>query len=76
MGGLYVKKFLVLIVAAVVLMTANVLAANYVGNANSGKFHYADCSSLKRMNPNNRVDFSSRDEAVAAGYIPCKRCKP
>ena len=70
------KKFLALIGAAIVLMTANVLASNYIGNANSGKFHYADCSSANKMNPNNRVYFNSREEAVAAGYVPCKRCKP
>jgi len=71
-----VKKFLALIVAAVVLMTANVLAANYVGNANSKKFHYADCSAAQRIKTSTRVEFSSREEAVSAGYVPCKKCSP
>ncbi len=72
------KKFIAAIVAVVVLTAsfATVLASSYVGNANSRKFHYADCSTLKKMNPANRVDFNSRDEAINAGYIPCKRCKP
>ena len=70
------KKFLALIVAAVVLMTANVLASNYVGNANSKKFHYSDCSAAQRIKPSNRVEFSSREEAVSAGYVPCKKCSP
>ncbi|MBR5914134.1 MAG: nuclease [Selenomonadaceae bacterium] len=57
-------------------MTAQVLASNYVGNANSKKFHYADCSAVTKMNPSNRVEFNSRDEAINAGYIPCKKCSP
>lgn len=70
------KKFLALVIAAVVLMTAQVLASNYVGNANSKKFHYTDCSAAQKMNPSNRVEFNSRDEAINAGYIPCKKCSP
>ena len=70
------KKFLSLIVAAIILMTANVLASNYVGNSNTKRFHYADCSSVKEMNPKNRVQINSRDEAISKGYVPCKRCKP
>lgn len=70
------KKFLALIVAAIVLMTANVLASNYVGNSNSKKFHYADCSSAQKIKASNRVSFNSREEAVSKGYVPCKICKP
>lgn len=70
------KKFLSLIVAAIVLMTANVLASNYVGNANSKKFHYSDCASAQKIKSSNRVSFNSRDEAISNGYVPCKRCKP
>lgn len=72
------KKFFAVIVALITLTTAfaTVLASAYVGNAKTHKFHYADCSSVGKMNPNNRVHFNTRDEAVNAGYIPCKRCKP
>ena len=72
------KKFFAAIVVAVIFTVtfATVLAANYVGNANSRKFHFADCSFVKKMNPANRVDFNTRDEAINAGYIPCKRCQP
>ena len=71
-----VKKILALVVAAIILMTANVLASNYVGNANSKKFHYADCTSAQKIKISNRVEFNSREEAVNAGYIPCKKCQP
>lgn len=72
------KKFLAAIVALVIVTTAfaSVLASAYVGNAKSKKFHYADCSFVAKMNSANRVDFNTRDEAVNAGYVPCKRCKP
>ena len=69
------KKFFAA-VGVILIMTATALASSYVGNANSRKFHFANCSTLKKMNPSNRVDFNSRDEAINAGYIPCKCCKP
>lgn len=70
------KKFLALLVATIVLMTAHVLAANYVGNANSKKFHYSDCSAAQKIKSSNRVEFSSREEAINMGYVPCKKCQP
>lgn len=51
-------------------------AANYIGNSNSGKFHYASCTWVGKMNPGNKVYFETRQEAVNAGYVPCKVCKP
>lgn len=47
---------------------------SYIGNANSKKFHRPSCSTLPAEH--NRVYFGSRDEAVAAGMAPCKRCNP
>ena len=72
------KKFFAASVT-IILMTAaftTVLASSYVGNANSKKFHYADCSMVGKMNPANKVFLNTREEAIAAGYVPCKRCKP
>ena len=70
------KKFLIAIAAIILVVTGNVLAANYIGNANTGKFHYADCYMVNKMNPANKVYMETRDEAVNAGYVPCKRCNP
>lgn len=48
---------------------------SYIGNKNNGKLHKASCNSLP-MEKNQAV-FSTREEAVAAGYDdPCKRCNP
>ena len=51
-------------------------SAEYVGNANSGKFHEASCRSVDDMSEGNKVFFSNRDEAENQGYIPCKICNP
>ena len=51
-------------------------SGSYVGNANTGKFHVSSCGSVSDMAEKNKVFFSSRDEAVNQGYIPCKRCNP
>ena len=47
-------------------------ATTYIGNKNSKKLHTEDCSNLP--GENNRVEFTSYDEAMAAGYTPCGNC--
>lgn len=57
--------------------TADANARDYVVNTNTGKFHYPYCSSVGDMNPANRSDRTCpRDDLLAEGYIPCKRCSP
>jgi micrococcal nuclease len=51
-------------------------AGKYIGNSNSKKFHYPDCRWAKEISPANRLEFTSRQEAISAGYQPCKVCKP
>jgi len=51
-------------------------AAAYIGNKNTRKFHFASCRSVGQMNPSNKVPYSSREDAVADGYVPCKNCNP
>lgn len=56
--------------------TADV-TGEYVLNTNTKKFHRSSCSSVAQMSPENKAAFSgSREELVAAGYDPCKRCNP
>ena len=50
--------------------------AVYIGNKNSKVFHKADCSSVKRMKESNKVTLSSKEQAIAQGYTPCKVCQP
>jgi hypothetical protein len=51
-------------------------SAAYVGNSNTHKFHLASCRYVSKMNDANKVYFNTRDEAIAAGYTPCKVCSP
>lgn len=52
-------------------------AQDYVLNTNTKKFHYPTCSSVDDMKPKNRKDVhESRDQIIAEGYEPCKRCNP
>ncbi|MGB9804952.1 Ada metal-binding domain-containing protein [Desulfofundulus sp.] len=47
-----------------------------MGNKNSKKFHRPDCRWAAEIAPQNQVEFRSREEAVKAGYVPCKVCRP
>lgn len=46
----------------------------YIGNKNSKKFHKPDCLTLPAEK--NRALFTSRANAVNAGYSPCGNCCP
>ncbi|MBP3477505.1 MAG: MBL fold metallo-hydrolase [Lachnospiraceae bacterium] len=51
------------------------VGANYIGNKRNGKLHRASCHTLPKAE--NQAIFSTREEAVAAGYDdPCGNCKP
>lgn len=53
------------------------MGTTYVINTNSKKFHYPTCSSVGDMKPKNRRDVNeTRDNIIAQGYVPCKRCNP
>ena len=70
------RLFSLLILTAVILMATPGLAADYLGNTKSMKFHYYNCSTIKHPDAPHFVPFNSREEAIAAGYVPCQRCHP
>ena len=47
-----------------------------VGCASTGIVCWPSCHTGKRMLPRNRRPFRSLAEAAAAGYRPCKVCRP
>lgn len=49
---------------------------SYVGNSATGKFHAPGCGDVDKMDPSNKIFFSSRDEAAGSGYSPCGHCSP
>lgn len=49
----------------------------YVLNHNTNKFHEPGCSSVNNIKDYNREDTTlSREEIIAAGFVPCKSCNP
>lgn len=57
--------------------TVEPMTSSYVVNTNTGKFHYPSCSSADQIKPENRWDVeTTRDNLIAQGYVPCKRCNP
>lgn len=51
--------------------------ADYIANRNSEIFHRPDCASVQQMKESNKLYFyGTREELLAQGYTPCKRCSP
>lgn len=48
----------------------------YAASKNSDVFHYNYCSYVSSIKPGNLILFRTREEAIASGRRPCKRCKP
>ena len=76
------KKFIISIVALMILMTTTIFAAPplfntpYIGNSYRHVFHYRDCPSVWQMWVEHQVPFNTREEAVKAHYRPCGNCRP
>lgn len=47
----------------------------YVASKNSDKYHLPWCSGAARISETNKIYFSSKAEAEAAGYQPASNCK-
>lgn len=48
----------------------------YIGNKKTMKFHQPSCHSVETMNEKNKVEFSTREEAIEMNYAPCGSCHP
>lgn len=70
------KSILTFSLAAMLSVSIAGVADAYIGNCHSYKFHEDYCSSVYQMKDRNKVYFDTRDEAINAGYVPCKRCNP
>lgn len=76
MDNARVIRKLALVLLVVLLLAVPVISAEYWGSARSDKYHYPTCRWDKKILTTNLVVFSSPEDARAAGYIPCKVCKP
>ena len=43
---------------------------------NSNVYHWPNCSAAQKIKAENLVTFANAQEAVNAGYRPCKICNP
>jgi O-6-methylguanine DNA methyltransferase len=78
MGGSRVKRAL-LEVEGVEPSTIEKLAARgirYLGNEKSRAYCYPTCGGTPSLVRSNKVPFHSGREALAAGYHPCRDCRP
>jgi len=48
----------------------------YAASRNSNVFHYIWCHYVSRIKPSNLILFKTREEAIASGRRPCKKCNP
>lgn len=48
----------------------------YAVSKKSEVFHYINCSYVASIKPENLILFKTREEAIASGRRPCKKCKP
>lgn len=48
----------------------------YAASKKSEVFHYIYCSYVARIKPENLILFKTREEAIASGRRPCKKCCP
>lgn len=48
----------------------------YAASKNSDVFHYISCSYVATIKPENLILFKTREEAIASGRRPCKKCNP
>lgn len=52
------------------------LFAEFLASKTSNKYHKPNCKWAKRIKPTRLIKFETVEDAVEAGYIPCRYCKP
>lgn len=50
------------------------LNTGYVASVNGTKYHLPECSGAKRIKEENKIWFSSKEEAERMGYTPAANC--
>ena len=75
------KKILSVLLSGVILLAAGAVQvfaqdAGFAASKGGEKYHYTTCGIAKKIAPDKLVKLASADEAVKAGYKPCKTCNP
>jgi len=69
-------KKISIITIFLILFASYALSAEFWASKNSNKYHYPSCKWAQKINPKNLIKFNSPEQAIKAGYVPCKVCKP
>lgn len=75
-GGVKMKLKRLLPLLFLLILLSNTALAEYWGSKKSDKFHYPSCNWAQKIKPENKIIFTTREEALKAGYVPCKVCQP
>lgn len=73
------KRRVIIWITIISLMSAFsvfALSAEYWASKNSDKYHFPTCKWAQKIAPTNLVKFKSTQDAMKAGFKPCKVCKP
>ena len=62
--------------ALFLLFSSPLLGAEFRASRDSMRYHVPTCREAKNIKPSNMVTFQSAEEAMRAGYGPCKICRP
>ena len=76
-----IKKILLLILGIILVtsLTGNAFSPNMLHNHSFGTLATSATATgeyVGRMNPDNKVFFDHREQALDDGYRPCKVCNP
>jgi methylphosphotriester-DNA--protein-cysteine methyltransferase len=69
-------KRAVLVAMAVFMFASLAFSGEFYGSRQSNKYHYPGCIWARKIKPSNLVIFASPEQALKAGYKPCKVCAP
>lgn len=68
------RTFCILLFIAVFIPYA--FSDEFWASKKSNKYHYPHCKWAQKIKPENLIKFRTPEEALRAGYIPCKVCRP
>jgi len=68
--------FIVIGVLVFVMLNKPSSEQQFVGSKNSDVYHIPSCGYAGRIKSENKIWFSSSQDARNHGYRPCKVCKP
>ncbi len=71
----FVSLILILSISLVIVAEVN-SQGQYVGSKNSDVYHYPSCHYVDNIKDENKIWFSSVQDAINQGYRACKSCNP